>query len=119
MDIKKRIEGSKRLIREALQKQGIYSPELVRQIEVAAKLRGHLLQLEEVMHSDDYAPVCLTHSREGFSRYAVNPLEEIYRKYMDQYQRSLKALRLNFDAKGEKAGGDGFGDFLDSVGRDD
>lgn len=113
-EVKRFVKQKKDYFVKLLKKQGKYTAEMTAQVEIAVKLYAKIVETEQIMAAPGYSPILVEISREGNKRESENPTEERYRRYMDQYQRALRALGMNKDAKDTKTEQDGFGDFLNS-----
>lgn len=94
-DPEKTLDGLIRTLRQTLTKEGLYKPEMARQVELTAstlmvfrKVRDVVLRVEET------ATVKET-SREGDSRIKNNPVFFLYKEMADLLQRNLRALNMN------------------------
>jgi len=112
--VEKLVRRRKDYIVKLLKKQGKYTAEMAMQVEVTVKIYTRMKLVEQVINSPDYKPFITQISREGNRREIENPMEESFRKYAAQYQRALRALGMNRDARESKTEQDGFGDFLAS-----
>lgn len=112
--IEKLVKRRKDYIVKLLKKQGKYTAEMAMQVEVTVKIYTRMKLVEQVINSPEYKPFIVQISREGNRREIENPMEESFRKYAAQYQRALRALGMNKDAKDTKSEQDGFSDFLNS-----
>lgn len=93
------IEGKKRYITKTLKNEGLYSPELGYQIGIAAELLVAAQMLRDQLAENGYNVVIQEKSREGDTRFGLNPLEKSYRATLQDAQKALTALGMNFDAK--------------------
>ena len=95
LDPEKTLDGLIRTLRATLTKEGLYKPEMARQVELTAstlmvfrKVRDVVLRVEET------ATVKET-SREGDARVKNNPVFFLYKEMADLLQRNLRALNMN------------------------
>lgn len=100
--MKNKIESIKRRIRKILKDQGLYRPELSYQIELAARdiLLYRRLSDEAMKEETD---IMLTEiSREGESRYKINPIFDALKKQTAIVQDDLRLLYMNRGLKRDK-----------------
>lgn len=95
----KAIEGKKRYITKTLKNEGLYSPELGYQIGIAAELLVAAEMLRDQLAENGYNVVIQEKSREGDTRIVLNPLEKSYRATLQDAQKALTALGMNYDSK--------------------
>lgn len=111
-DMRKRVRNRKRYVTGLLKKQGKYTPDMGPQIDIACLLWGRVEILRDEIFSPGHSPVRIEKSREGNDREVVSQKERLFIDYLDQYQRALKALGMNTDAKERRTESDGFSDFM-------
>lgn len=95
----KAIEAKKRYITKTLKEEGLYSPELGYQIGIAAELLVAAKMMRDQLAESGYNVVIQEKSREGDTRLVLNPLEKSYRATLQDAQKALTALGMNFDSK--------------------
>jgi len=117
--MERRIRHKKAYIVRLMREQGLYSPELSQQVQLAAALLVRASYLESLMREPDYLPYVEEKSREGYPRYKAHPVEELYLKCMSQAQLALRALGLNADAKERKTDSDAFSEFMSKFSEDE
>lgn len=99
-------EESRSRILSDLEKSGIDYTSMSCQIELTAIRRVYFMRISEKLIEAGFEPVLVQHSREGNERHIENPLVKMWKDAGDAYQRGLKALGINIDAKERPAGGD-------------
>ena len=117
--MERRVRHKKEYIVRLMRKQGLYSPELSQQVQLAAALLVKISSLESLMRAPGYLPYVEEKSREGHTRYKAHPIEDLYLKYISQAQLAFRALGLNFDAKERKTDSDAFSEFMSKFSEDE
>lgn len=102
-----KVESVKSYIREILKKQELYRPELSYQIELAARDILLYRRLSDEALKVDTQIMLEEISREGESRYKINPIFDAVKKQTAIVQDDLKLLYMNRGLKRDKGTSDG------------
>ena len=94
-DPEKELDGLIRTLRQTLTKQGIYTPEMARQVELTASTLLLFRKVRDVAMSEAESVTIKETSREEHSRIKNNPIFFLYKEYADLLQRNLRALNMN------------------------
>lgn len=104
----KTLDGLIRTLRKTLVSEGMYKPEMARQVELTASTLMLWRKVRDMaMREGEDATVTET-SREGDKRVKNNPIFYLYKEYADLLQRNLRALNMNKEltkGKDDKADG--------------
>ena len=91
----KTLDGLIRTMRQTLTKQGLYTPEMARQVELTASTLLLFRKVRDVAMSEAESVTIEETSREEHSRIKNNPIFFLYKEYADLLQRNLRALSMN------------------------
>ena len=94
-DPEKTLDGLIRTLRQTLTKQGLYTPEMARQVELTASTLLLFRKVRDVAMSEAESVTIQETSREEHSRIKNNPIFFLYKEYADLLQRNLRALNMN------------------------
>lgn len=94
-DPEKTLDGLIRTLRQTLTKQGLYTPEMARQVELTASTLLLFRKVRDVAMSEAESVTIKETSREEHSRIKNNPIFFLYKEYADLLQRNLRALNMN------------------------
>jgi hypothetical protein len=94
-DPEKTLDGLIRTLRQTLMKQGLYTPEMARQVELTASTLLLFRKVRDVAMSEAESVTIKETSREEHSRIKNNPIFFMYKEYADLLQRNLRALNMN------------------------
>lgn len=94
-DPEKTLDGLIRTLRQTLMKQGLYTPEMARQVELTASTLLLFRKVRDVAMSEAESVTIQETSREEHSRIKNNPIFFLYKEYADLLQRNLRALNMN------------------------
>ena len=91
----KMLDNLIRTLRQTLKDEGLYKPEMARQVELTASTLMVFRKVRDVvLRADEKATVKET-SREGDARIKNNPVFFLYKEMADLLQRNLRALNMN------------------------
>lgn len=91
----KTLDGLIRTLRQTLKDEGLYKPEMARQVELTASTLFLFRKIRDVAISEEERVTVKETSREGDSRIKNNPTFFLYKEYADLLQRNLRALNMN------------------------
>ena len=94
-DPEKTLDGLIRTLRQTLTKQGLYTPEMARQVELTASTLLLFRKVRDVAMSEAESVTIQETSREEHSRIKNNPIFFLYKEYADLLQRNMRALNMN------------------------
>lgn len=94
-DPEKTLDGLIRTLRQTLTKEGLYRPEMARQVELTASTLMVFRKVRDVVLRDEEKATISETSREGDGRVKNNPVFFMYREMADLLQRNLRALNMN------------------------
>ena len=89
------LDGLIRTLRQTLKDEGLYHPEMARQVELTASTLMLFRKVREVAMSEAEKVTIKETSREGDGRIKNNPIFFLYKEYADLLQRNLRALNMN------------------------
>lgn len=94
-DPEKKLDGLIRALRATLVKEGLYKPEMARQVELTASTLMVFRKVRDVVLNIGESVSIEEKSREGDARIKNNPIFFLYKEMADLLQRNLRALNMN------------------------
>ena len=91
----KQLDGLIRTLRQTLTKEGLYKPEMARQVELTASTLMVFRKVRDLIICETETVMIKETSREGDSRIKTNPVFFLYKEMADLLQRNLRALNMN------------------------
>ncbi len=104
----KTLDGLIRTLRKTLVNEGMYKPEMARQVELTASTLLLWRKVRDMAMREGEDATVTEMSREGDKRVKNNPIFYLYKEYADLLQRNLRALNMNKEltkGKDDTAGG--------------
>lgn len=104
----KTLDGLIRTLRKTLVNEGMYKPEMARQVELTASTLMLWRKVRDMAMREGEDATVTEMSREGDKRVKNNPIFYLYKEYADLLQRNLRALNMNKEltkGKDDKADG--------------
>lgn len=95
VDPEKTLDGLIRAMRATLKKEGLYKPEMARQVELTASTLMVFRKVRDVVLNVAETATIEEKSREGDARIKNNPAFFLYKEMADLLQRNLRALNMN------------------------
>lgn len=95
VDPEKTLDGLIRAMRATLKKEGLYKPEMARQVELTASTLMVFRKVRDVVLNVGEDAMIEEKSREGDARIKNNPAFFLYKEMADLLQRNLRALNMN------------------------
>lgn len=89
------LDGLIRTLRQTLTDEGLYHPEMARQVELTASTLMVFRKVRDAVIQECESVTIKETSREGDGRIKNNPMFFLYKEMADLLQRNLRALNMN------------------------